>query len=222
MSSGCASCSGRCCYDIVVRVTPLDIWRIARAQRLAFDEIVVPWREPEPTPAGVQIDATSERYATILGQHPVEAGACAFLMHVGDDVKRCGVYADRPIVCRVYPFVVNKGSIDIRADARCAPTDWNLATLDYGGFRAGFGRYAAEEAAAAVIVRAWNERVASGELAPSFAAYLAFAEAACAAFPHIDGTGASLERWNEALLPDDVVAAHSAWLVAVAAATPRR
>jgi len=59
MSSGCASCSGRCCYDIVVRVTPLDIWRIARAQRLAFDEIVVPWREPEPTPVGVQIDAIS-------------------------------------------------------------------------------------------------------------------------------------------------------------------
>jgi Fe-S-cluster containining protein len=225
MSDSCASCSGRCCYDIVVRVTPFDIWRISRGQSLRFDEIVLPWKEHEPTPMGVRIDATGDRYGTVLDKHPQERGACAFLMQISDDVKRCGIYVDRPLVCRVYPFMVRNGAMDVRDDARCKPSDWNLATLDYPAWRNAFGHYAAEWRATTAIAAAWNDRVERGAADPSFAAHLAFLEAVCDRF-FATPVNAELERWNEALLPEPVRERHAAWLsaleAAAAAALPRR
>lgn len=182
MSDGCSGCSGRCCYDVIVRVTPFDVWRLARAHRLRFDEIVVPWQEPKPSELGLRLDASENRYLTILPRHPLEQSACAFLVHLSDGVKRCGVYADRPLVCEVYPFEMKYGTVDLRADVRCAPDDWNLATLDYRGRRTTFDRYNAEVTAAARIAADWNARPEPREHATAFAEYLAFAEAACAQY----------------------------------------
>lgn len=176
MSAECASCSGRCCYDIVVRVTPFDIARIARAHDLRFDEIVRPWEEPEPSPFGVRLDGSPRRYVPILQRHAREAGACAFLAHVSPEVKRCGIYADRPLVCRVYPFEVRVGSVDVRRDARCAEGAWDLATFDYRAKADEFETYVAENEATVRLVARWNERVIPADADLGFAAYLAFVE----------------------------------------------
>lgn len=182
MSEGCSSCSGRCCYDIIVRVTPFDIARLARAHDLRFDEIVRPWEEPEPSPFGLQLDGSTRRYVPILQQHARESGACAFLAHVSPEIKRCGVYADRPLVCRVYPFEVRVGSVDVRRDARCAEGAWDLATFDYRGKADEFETYVAENEATVRLVARWNERAARKERDPGFAAYLAFVESEIAAW----------------------------------------
>jgi Fe-S-cluster containining protein len=179
MSDGCSSCSGRCCYDIIVPVTPFDAWRIARAQRLQFADFVEPCLTSRALNAGFRLDASDDRYAMILRRHRLEAGACTFLAHVGPDVKRCGIYRDRPLVCRAYPFEIRGGSIDLLPGARCAPTDWNLATLDYAGRRAEFARYGAESEACRRIDAGWNVRPLDDDAALRFAAYLAYAEAVC-------------------------------------------
>jgi Fe-S-cluster containining protein len=187
MSDGCYGCSGRCCYDIIVRVTPFDVWRLATVHRLRFDEIVEPWQEQKPSELGVRLDASANRYVTVLRRHPVETSACAFLVHLSDEVKRCGVYDDRPLVCAVYPFEVARGSIDLRADARCGPGDWNLATLDYRRRRDTFEYYAAELQAAAGVAAAWNARPVAAEPAAAFAEYLAFSHSVCAALAPANG-----------------------------------
>lgn len=200
MSDGCYGCGGRCCYDVIVRVTPFDVWRLATAHRLRFDEIVVPWQEPKPSELGVRLDASEDRFVMILRRHPVETSACAFLVHLSDEVKRCGVYADRPLVCAVYPFEVVRGTIDLRADARCGPRDWNLATLDYRGRRDTFEYYAAELQAAARVAAAWNDRPVPLDPTVAFAEYLAFSQSVCAALaPENGGATLDITALDEAL-----------------------
>ena len=167
MSEDCRGCSGRCCYDIVVHVTPLDIRRLARAQALDPMQIVEPRAVtasdgPNSEAFGARIDASDRLYRTVLRRDPKGGDACQFLMQIDDANGRCGVYADRPRVCAVYPFTIRKGSIDLREDARCAPGDWRMARLDYAAFRRGIAVYAAEWHACARIVDVWTTPLRNG------------------------------------------------------------
>lgn len=178
MSDGCFSCSGRCCYNIIVRVTPLDMWRIASSQQLAFAEFVEPWKEVEPSDFGLRLDDTADRYLPVLRRHPSEHAACTFLMHVADDVKRCGIYEHRPLVCQVYPFEMHTGTVRVRDDARCQPTDWNMATLDYRLRRDTVTRYRGELEHAARIAADWNRRPLTPSRDDAFRGYLELAREA--------------------------------------------
>ncbi len=177
MSDGCFSCSGRCCYDIIVPVSFMDIGRLVRAQGLAPDEIVEPWKERTPTASGIAIDDTDDRYLPILQRNPREPAACAFLVHVADEIKRCGMYADRPEVCRVYPFTMASGALDRRDDARCAPGDWNLATLDYRRRREEHEAFNAERSAHEIVARSFANVPRVARETSRFARFLAYGEA---------------------------------------------
>ncbi|MBV9440074.1 MAG: YkgJ family cysteine cluster protein [Candidatus Eremiobacteraeota bacterium] len=221
MTEGCFSCSGRCCYDIVVPVTPFDAWRIARDQLLAFEAFVEPCITPRSVEHGFRLSG-QDRYSLVLRRHPIEAAACTFLAHVSEEFKRCGIYPVRPLVCRVYPFEIRGGSIDIRTDARCKPSDWDMAALDYARRGAEFARYAAEWEACRQIDAAWNAALNLAENgvdgvdhADAFRGYLAFIERVSEAFfagapsadrvaqwsarPALPEATAEYERWLESL-----------------------
>jgi Fe-S-cluster containining protein len=202
---------------MIVPVTSFDAQRIARRQRLPFAAFLEPFLDAEPDAQSLRLDASDERYQVKLRQSRVETAACGFLALLGGEQRRCGIYADRPIVCAVYPFVSAKGSVELRSDARCAPGDWNLSLLDFRGFRTLLGRYAAERDADATIVNVWNAAVASGAIAGGFDVYCGYASRAVERFQGGRDEPADttfLECWHDPGLAPDIVSAQVAWLAA--------
>ena len=77
----CNQCS-RCCYDKRIQVNPYEVARLAQNKGLSTTEFIAKYLEP------------GKPY---LDNQP--SGACVFLTDQG-----CGVHADRPLVCRLYPL----------------------------------------------------------------------------------------------------------------------
>lgn len=77
----CNQCS-RCCYDKRIQVNPYEVARLARNKGLSTTELIANYLEPGKP----YLDNQSN-------------GACVFLTDKG-----CGVHADRPLVCRLYPL----------------------------------------------------------------------------------------------------------------------
>jgi len=77
----CAACKA-CCHDKVIHVGPYEIARLAHNRGLSTGELI-------------------ERFTTDAGSVLAvrDDGACVFLEAGG-----CGVHADRPLVCRLYPL----------------------------------------------------------------------------------------------------------------------
>ncbi len=80
-SYSCGRCS-RCCYDKGIMLNPYEVLRLARHQDLTTTEFVRRFTDT----AGTQLRQRAD-------------GACIFLTGQG-----CGVHADRPLVCRIYPL----------------------------------------------------------------------------------------------------------------------
>jgi len=80
-SYACHACS-RCCYDKVIQLNPYEAARLAQNLGMSTTEFLARY---------------TERSGTAL-RH-TEEGACVFLTPQG-----CGVHADRPLVCRLYPL----------------------------------------------------------------------------------------------------------------------
>jgi len=80
-SFACGRCS-RCCFHKGIAVNPYEVLRLARNQGLSTTEF---------------IRRHTESAGTLLRQRA--DGGCVFLTAQG-----CGVHADRPLVCRIYPL----------------------------------------------------------------------------------------------------------------------
>jgi Fe-S-cluster containining protein len=221
MSEGCRSCTGRCCYDVVVHVTPFDVRRIGQAQGLAPDDIVEA-REVDDHEGsasaifGIAAGPSPRKVRPVLRKSSAVPDACQFLIHVTDEHKRCGIYAERPRVCAVYPFAINRGSVDLRDDVRCGPDDWNLARLDYGAIRRELAVFNAEWHATARMVEAWNDAVGRGERPPSFEAFIAYGDAIAGhVLNRTDLEAEPFQRWDEAGLSPKVEDERRGWLDSV-------
>lgn len=77
----CHGCN-RCCHDKAIRVGPYEILRLARYLGLSTSAF---------------LERHTEAGGTVLRVR--EDGACVFLTPEG-----CGVHADRPLACRLYPL----------------------------------------------------------------------------------------------------------------------
>jgi Fe-S-cluster containining protein len=125
----CTAC-GKCCHDLKL---PLTIAEAARWLRDGNDLQVIceglPWNVE---PAAEDLQAAHRRrrsFATMSGSLPTRvivilaasfAGACPYLQ---PDMK-CGMYADRPLVCRIYPAEINP-FIELRPENKaCPPEAW--------------------------------------------------------------------------------------------------
>lgn len=77
----CQICSA-CCHNKAIRVAPYEALRLARNLKITTTEVY---------------RAYTEEGGIILRNKP--DGSCIFL-----DSRGCGVHADRPLVCRLYPL----------------------------------------------------------------------------------------------------------------------
>jgi Fe-S-cluster containining protein len=186
----------------VVHVTPFDMRRLARSQMLAPEAIVQAWPDPQPNRLGARLSAAAQTSRLVLRRSAAEPRACQFLVHLGANLKRCGVYAERPLVCAVYPFEVRNGSAEVRADARCGADGWNMASLDYPGLRQLLSRQRADWECTMVMNEVWNAAIDARRIVPDFEGYVRFASAVADAMrERLEGARALRERWSEALLP---------------------
>jgi len=154
MSDACSGCDGNCCYDVIIRITGYDAWRIKRAQALAFEQFLSVQKDDEPGPGAFLVDGGY--HALFLAKSEVEPRACTFLMHFPDEIRRCGIYAERPRVCAVYPMSLRNGTVDLRSDVVCKPSNWNLATLTYPYWRRALLEYMLEWQVYQRVVNLWN------------------------------------------------------------------
>jgi len=90
----CQACSA-CCCNKAIRIAPYEALRLARNLRITTTEVYQTY---------------TEEGGTILRNKP--DGSCIFL-----DSRGCGVHADRPLVCRLFPL---GQIIDSRGAARYA------------------------------------------------------------------------------------------------------
>jgi Fe-S-cluster containining protein len=156
VSDSCAACTGACCSNVIVRVTGYDAWRIKRAQGLEFRQFL--YTQPDDGTLAGGFLIAGERLATYLGKSAAHPPACTFLMHLPGDVRRCGVYADRPRVCAVYPMTIRNGSVDLRTDVFCKPSNWNMATLTYPAWRRSLLEHYFELSVYDRVATSWSER----------------------------------------------------------------
>lgn len=77
----CHACS-RCCHDKIIHLNPYEVTRLAHNRGIGTSEFLSQYTDS----AGTALKR-------------VEDGACVFLTENG-----CGVHADRPLVCRIYPL----------------------------------------------------------------------------------------------------------------------
>ena len=170
MSDACATCSGECCYDVIVRVTGYDAWRIKRAQALDFGQFLTIGPDTPAGPGAFTLDG--ERRALYLGKNAANQRACAFLMHVPDGIRRCGIYAERPRVCAVYPMTFTNGSVALRSDVRCEASNWNMATITYPYWRRNLLEHMFESHLYGLVAEHWNRRSANGGTLPQYYAFV--------------------------------------------------
>jgi len=165
---GCVDCNGSCCCDVLVGITGYDAWRIARANALRFEDFVT---VASAEPGDLGAFRLGDGYAAlVLQRNPHEPHACAFLMRLPRERRRCGTYASRPTVCRVYPMEPDEPSPRVRANAVCPPGAWDAARLDVPAWSADLGAYALEWQAYASAIAAWNASTLDG--LPEFFAFL--------------------------------------------------
>src|SRR5262249_30242634 len=77
----CGACT-RCCFEKVIPLGPYEVARLAHNRGVSATEFLATY--------------TTEAGTTLLSR---EDGGCVFL-----DERGCGVHADRPLACRLYPL----------------------------------------------------------------------------------------------------------------------
>jgi len=157
----CATC-GLCCRVYVVPLVGRDVWRISTRQRLAPEEFVVVYPNPPGAIDGFRLAPDGPLYAMALAKKGRYARhrACVFLLELGGGYSRCGIYADRPDACRVYPMVSWKGMAVQRTDAACPPGAWTSAALRDPSWRDRLQRMDMDMDIYNEVVARWNARVA--------------------------------------------------------------
>lgn len=135
----CTMC-GKCCHDLRLPVTLAEAQKwLERGGQVDVLCDATPW-PVEPDPANAFAAYKRKRtFAAGSGTLPIRVavtlaasftGACPNLR--GD--MRCGIYDDRPLVCRIYPAEVNP-FIPLRPEHKlCPPDAWQpLAPAAVGG-----------------------------------------------------------------------------------------
>lgn len=122
----CLGCSGYCCTVYIVPLVEYDVWRIVQGQRLApllFVQRELFKNTGMPTDTGFLLRASGPTYGLSLRHTPARANErpCVFLIHLRGGVYRCGIYADRPLVCQTYPMSLYANNLVARGDALCPP-----------------------------------------------------------------------------------------------------
>jgi Fe-S-cluster containining protein len=154
----CRGCGGLCCTAYIVPVTGYDVWRITQAQRLA--PAVFVQREPEdyPTATGFRLRPGGLTYGLALRHRLVRHNQrpCIFLLQLKDGVKRCGMYAHRPLACQTYPMQLQQGQPGPRSDMLCPYGSWSSLGRTQAAWQQRLVQQEQEWEVYASVARAWN------------------------------------------------------------------
>jgi Fe-S-cluster containining protein len=166
----CATC-GACCRSYVVPVCGYDVWRISQAQRLAPEQFVIAVAQPEPRTDGFRLEPAGPTYGLMLDkQGRLQANqSCVFLFHLAGGNDRCGIYPDRPVVCRSYPMVIAPRGVTFRDKPLCPPDSWPEAELRKRSWRHAVLRVNMQFDLYADVVARWNARVDLAHAGSGFA-----------------------------------------------------
>lgn len=123
--SPCGTC-GECCRAFLVPVCGHDIWRISRLLDLRPEEFVVALRRENITPDGFILRPEGPSFSLALAKRGkmMPGEPCIFLIDFANGESRCGVYAERPTTCRVYPMTLRDGQVMQHPDVLCPPGAW--------------------------------------------------------------------------------------------------
>jgi Fe-S-cluster containining protein len=98
-------CFTRCCQDISIVLTPYDVLRLKRALEMDSSEFL---RQHTLQPF-----TKEQKIPAVLLKMDAETRRCPFVTDAG-----CGVYADRPWACRMYPLGVAEPRTTTDTDRR--------------------------------------------------------------------------------------------------------
>lgn len=134
----CTAC-GKCCHDLRLPLTlaEADAW-LARGGRMELLCEAIPW-PVEPEPGNEQAAYKKARSAaTVSGTLPVRVSVLLVAAFAGpcpnlDADMRCRIYAERPMVCRIYPAEINPFVALSPENKQCPPEAWQHAPLQRHG-----------------------------------------------------------------------------------------
>lgn len=156
----CATC-GACCRSYVVPLYGYDVWLLSSRQRLSPEQFVVACPQAEPQLDGFRLDAAGPTFGLALdkkGDFDV-MNSCVFLMELGEGHARCGVYADRPVVCRAYPMSIWHLEVSQMKDSLCPPGSWPQTEVKRPAWRAALQHLYMQADIYHEIVARWNAYV---------------------------------------------------------------
>jgi Fe-S-cluster containining protein len=194
----CESCHAGCCRAYAVPITGADVIRLARATGLTFWDFACRWEDRDGIISGDYApqlyfaDEPLTPFALCLlhepSRHAPATTKWRFLQETPASPEqplgggRCGVYADRPSACRVFPLKLAVDSpLTILADVpphgrpddghelyRLCPRPWQPSDVDPLTAPADLAVARSEMAFFKQVAVLWNERLGSWLKFPEF------------------------------------------------------
>lgn len=133
LNFSCTQC-GKCCHDLRLPLTRAEA--VAWLQRGGSVEVLceaVPWVTEPAASDALAMHKRQRSFAAWSGELPIRVivvlaatfkGACP---NLGSDM-RCGIYHNRPHVCRIYPAEVNPFLSVSPSHKQCPPEAWKSPT----------------------------------------------------------------------------------------------
>jgi Fe-S-cluster containining protein len=125
----CTMC-GKCCHGLRVPLTVDEaIGWLGRGDDVQVMCEAIPWPEEPPQDNLLAAHKRGRSFAATSGSLPTRiavtlvgsfAGACPNLL----EDMRCGIYEERPLVCRIYPAEINPFVQLDPANKECPPEAW--------------------------------------------------------------------------------------------------
>jgi Fe-S-cluster containining protein len=163
---------------MLVPVNGFDVARIAYACGLGV-ETIVDVIDDDTGHAGV-FHIGKRRCSLVLAKNPSDPRACTFLSTADRGIRRCGIHANRPRVCAIFPMALLEGAIVVRETPACAKSNWNQSALSHTLWSGYIAQDARDAIAYGHIVSGWNAS-ARAEIDDGGRAFLAFIIEACSA-----------------------------------------
>ena len=157
----CATC-GACCSSYIVPVNGYDMWLLSTRQRISPEQYLVACPQEDPGFDGFRLDAERPPYGLALDKQgkfdPMQP--CVFLMRLGDGHTRCGIYGERPSVCRAYPMTVWNMEMSQMQTSLCPPGAWPPGEPRRPHWRMSLQRLYMHSDIYHEVVARWNGRLA--------------------------------------------------------------
>ena len=126
----CTQC-GKCCRDSRIPLTSAEaISWLKRGHQVQLICEASPWPEgvADEDPKAAHFKRRS--FAVMSGTMPTRVGVILAANNAGSCPNllpdmRCGIYEDRPLVCRIYPAEINPSVTLSPAKKACPPEAWN-------------------------------------------------------------------------------------------------